>query len=60
MFRKWLARRYIGPARAYLVLTRLVTGTGIFAVSGPIVKSTGSVGLLLVYWVLGPILTLGQ
>jgi len=42
-----------------LVLTATITGVGIFSVAGPIVKSTGSVGLLLVYWMLGPLICLG-
>lgn len=31
-----------------------------FSVAGPILKSTGSVGLLLVYWLLGPVIALSE
>ena len=41
------------------ILTASIAGVGVFSVAGPIVKSTGSVGLLLVYWLIGPIIALG-
>jgi len=41
------------------VLTSDTSGVGVFSVAGPIVKSTGSIGLLLVYWLLAPIIALG-
>ncbi|EJD39110.1 amino acid transporter [Auricularia subglabra TFB-10046 SS5] len=33
-------------------------GIGVFSVAGPILKSTGSIGLLLLYWLLGPVIAL--
>ncbi|KAH7101991.1 amino acid transporter [Auriculariales sp. MPI-PUGE-AT-0066] len=42
------ASQLIGTS--FLVHARI----GVFSVAGPIVKSTGSVGMLLLYWIIGP------
>lgn len=41
---------------AYILVVSRVIGSGIFATPGSIVKSTGSVGLTLLVWLVGTVL----
>jgi amino acid transporter len=43
-------------ASAYILVVSRVVGSGIFATPGSIVKSTGSIGLSLLVWLVGTIL----
>jgi hypothetical protein len=43
-------------ASAYILVVSRVVGSGIFATPGSIVKSTGSIGLTLLVWLVGTIL----
>lgn len=49
--------RNIGWSSAYIIAISRVIGSGIFAVPGVLLKSTGSVGLSLSLWVLGAVVT---
>jgi amino acid transporter len=43
-------------ASAYILVVSRVVGSGIFATPGSIVKSTGSIGLSLLVWLVGTVL----
>ncbi|KZV89003.1 amino acid transporter [Exidia glandulosa HHB12029] len=49
---------HVALTSAALLNMSQMIGIGVFSVAGPILKSTGSVGLLLVYWLLGPVIAL--
>jgi amino acid permease len=48
--------RNLSWSSAYILVTSRVIGSGIFATPGSIVKTTGSVGLALLLWVVGALL----
>lgn len=48
--------KYLSWTSAYILVVSRVIGSGIFATPGSIVKSSGSVGLSLLLWVVGTIL----
>ncbi|PQE09568.1 methionine permease protein [Rutstroemia sp. NJR-2017a WRK4] len=45
--------RNLSWSSAYILVISRVIGSGIFATPGPILRSTGSVGLALLLWILG-------
>lgn len=49
--------RNIGWWSAYIIIMSSVIGSGIFATPGTIVNSVGSIGLTLVLWVVGALVT---
>ncbi|ATZ49523.1 Bcmup3 [Botrytis cinerea B05.10] len=48
--------RNLSWSSAYILVISRVIGSGIFATPGPILKTTGSIGLALLLWVAGSIL----
>ncbi|KAL2825085.1 amino acid permease-domain-containing protein [Aspergillus cavernicola] len=48
--------KYLSWTSAYILVVSRVIGSGIFATPGSIVKSSGSVGLSLLLWVVGTVL----
>ncbi|KAH7101994.1 amino acid transporter [Auriculariales sp. MPI-PUGE-AT-0066] len=50
--------KHLTLTSAVLLNASQMIGIGVFSLAGPIVKSTGSIGLLLVYWLIGPIIAL--
>ncbi|KAL1410619.1 hypothetical protein Q8F55_004636 [Vanrija albida] len=50
----------VGTWTAFLLNVSMIIGTGIFSTPSTILKGTGSVGLALIYWVLGYIITLAE
>ena len=49
--------RNIGWTSAYILIISRVIGSGIFATPGAIVRSVGSIGLTLLLWVVGALLS---
>ena len=49
--------RNIGRGSAFILIISRVIGSGIFATPGLIVKAVGSVGLSLLLWIIGAIIT---
>ena len=49
--------RNIGWSSAYILIISRVIGSGIFATPGPIVRSVGSIGITLVLWVVGALIS---
>ncbi len=45
--------RTLSPLSAYILIISRVVGSGIFATPGSIVKTTGSIGLAFLLWILG-------
>lgn len=50
-------RKSINWSSAYILVVSQVIGSGIFATPGSIVRSTGSIGLTLLVWLMGTILS---
>lgn len=50
-------RKTINWSSAYILVVSQVIGSGIFATPGSIVKSAGSIGLTLLVWLVGTILS---
>lgn len=50
-------RKSLNWSSAYILVMSRVIGSGIFATPGSIVKSTGSIGLTLLVWLAGTILS---
>ncbi|KAI9642721.1 hypothetical protein NHQ30_008452 [Ciborinia camelliae] len=48
--------RNLSWSSAYILVISRVIGSGIFATPGPILKTTGSIGLALLLWVVGSLL----
>ena len=49
--------RNIGWSSAYILIISRVIGSGIFATPGAIVRSVGSIGITLILWVAGAIIS---
>ncbi|KAL4869860.1 hypothetical protein BDV12DRAFT_208184 [Aspergillus spectabilis] len=49
--------KYLSWSTAYILVVSRVIGSGIFATPGSIVKSSGSIGLSLVIWLAGTVLS---
>lgn len=49
--------RNLGWSSAYILIISRVIGSGIFATPGAIVRSVGSVGITLVLWVVGALVS---
>lgn len=49
-------RKALNWSSAYILVISRVIGSGVFATPGSIVKSTGSIGLTLLLWLVGTIL----
>ncbi|CDZ97857.1 high affinity methionine permease [Phaffia rhodozyma] len=50
------SNRRIGTFSAVMLISNRIIGTGIFATPGSIVSSTGSIGLALIFWVIGALI----